>query len=73
MYRSEKLQKLLEEFGGIQKMVMVKLEGKFLPLYIHDLSPFLYWKSSISVYANIKPPREEADYPWMHWRSMVAL
>lgn len=40
MYRSEKLQKLLEEFGGMQKMVMVKLEGKFLPLYIHDLSPF---------------------------------
>ena len=27
-----------EEFGGMQKEVMIKLEGKFPPLYIHGFS-----------------------------------
>lgn len=29
------LQKLIEEPGGMQKEVMIILEGKFPPLYIH--------------------------------------
>jgi hypothetical protein len=32
------MQTLLEEFGGMQKEVVIKLEGKFPPLYIHGFS-----------------------------------
>ena len=60
IYRSEKLQRLLEEFGGMQDGDD-QLKGNFLPLYIHDPKPFARWKSSISVYASIKLRREEAN------------
>jgi hypothetical protein len=41
-------------------MVIIKLKGNFLPLYIHDLKPFARWKASISVYANIKLPIKQS-------------
>ena len=34
---TKKLQKLLEELEGMQKEVMIKLEEKFLSLYIHHI------------------------------------
>ena len=52
LHRSEMLQKLLEEFGGIQKEVMIKLEGDSYPYIFIDPLPFFTWEFNPSRESN---------------------